>query len=292
MTSPLEKFLVCTKGHEGSCVFGHRGESEECPQNSLAAIRKAHENGACGVEFDVRLTSDFVPCLRHDDDLSTTSDAIGLVSKSTWEVVSKIDISVKHKNAEQYRGELVPHFHDALLLAAKELGMRVLVDVKADPLVITGARKLAQLICDFIKQHDLYEQVLVCSFFFPVLYFVGQLDPKVVQAPIWFHFERSKFYNFFGLKGVVGGYLVDFANRNILYHVLKIRAISCEKSMLTDEFITYWRDQKKIALMAWTVNTPADKARFSRLNIPIITDSTRKIDQETIVASSSGPVIT
>jgi len=41
-----------------SLVVGHRGASEKCPENTLAAFREAVANGAQIVEFDVYQTKD------------------------------------------------------------------------------------------------------------------------------------------------------------------------------------------------------------------------------------------
>lgn len=47
-------------------IFAHRGASKAAPENTLEAFRIAREQGAYGVELDVRRTSDGVLVLRHD----------------------------------------------------------------------------------------------------------------------------------------------------------------------------------------------------------------------------------
>ena len=42
-------------------VIGHRGASEDRPGNTMAAFEEALRQGAAGIEFDVRLSSDGVP---------------------------------------------------------------------------------------------------------------------------------------------------------------------------------------------------------------------------------------
>ena len=37
-------------------VYAHRGASSACPENTMAAFRKAVELGADGIETDVQLT--------------------------------------------------------------------------------------------------------------------------------------------------------------------------------------------------------------------------------------------
>lgn len=49
---------------------GHRGAKAHAPENTLAAITKAAELGANMVELDVRLSTDGVPVLAHDQDVA------------------------------------------------------------------------------------------------------------------------------------------------------------------------------------------------------------------------------
>lgn len=47
-------------------IIAHRGASRECPENTLAAFRRAAELGADGCEFDVHLHPDGVLRVHHD----------------------------------------------------------------------------------------------------------------------------------------------------------------------------------------------------------------------------------
>jgi glycerophosphoryl diester phosphodiesterase len=50
-------------------VYGHRGASHDFPENTLEAFRAAAEQGADGVELDVRRTLDGGLVVHHDPDL-------------------------------------------------------------------------------------------------------------------------------------------------------------------------------------------------------------------------------
>lgn len=50
-------------------IIAHRGASKLAPENTLAAIAKARELNADGIECDVRLTADGIPVLFHDETL-------------------------------------------------------------------------------------------------------------------------------------------------------------------------------------------------------------------------------
>ena len=54
-------------------IIAHRGASAHAPENTAAALELAIEQGAHVLEIDVRLTSDGVPVLLHDETLLRTA---------------------------------------------------------------------------------------------------------------------------------------------------------------------------------------------------------------------------
>lgn len=61
-------------------VVAHRGASEDVPEHTLAAYRKAIEDGADALECDVRLTADGELVCVHDRRVNRTSNGRGAVS--------------------------------------------------------------------------------------------------------------------------------------------------------------------------------------------------------------------
>ncbi|MFH8981493.1 glycerophosphodiester phosphodiesterase [Streptomyces varsoviensis] len=61
-------------------VVAHRGASEEAPEHTLAAYRRAIEDGADALECDVRLTADGHLVCVHDRRVNRTSNGRGAVS--------------------------------------------------------------------------------------------------------------------------------------------------------------------------------------------------------------------
>ena len=58
-------------------IIAHRGASQVAPENTLAAFRKALEQGVDWVEFDVSLLGDDTPVIHHDETLDRCTDATG-----------------------------------------------------------------------------------------------------------------------------------------------------------------------------------------------------------------------
>ncbi len=63
-------------------VVGHRGAMAYAPENTLESFREAHRRGATWVEIDVKLTSDGVPIVMHDDSLKRTTGVDRLAAET------------------------------------------------------------------------------------------------------------------------------------------------------------------------------------------------------------------
>lgn len=79
------------KRSSGPLIIGHRGASALAPENTLAAFRRAFEDGAEGIEFDVRLAKDGVPVVFHDDNLKRIGNRDGLVASFTSAELATVD---------------------------------------------------------------------------------------------------------------------------------------------------------------------------------------------------------
>ncbi len=74
-------------------VIAHRGSNESEAEHTLAAYLKAVEEGADGVECDVRLTADGHLVLVHDRRVDRTTNSRGVVSTMTLSQLDALDAS-------------------------------------------------------------------------------------------------------------------------------------------------------------------------------------------------------
>ena len=118
---------------KGMLYQAHRGVQKEYPENTMASIRAAKEQGYDIIEIDPAVTKDGVLVLMHDDTINRTArDKDGLAPVKTLDVR---DITFDEANAyeyggwfdEKYRGEKLPTLKEVVGYA-KENGMRVKVD--------------------------------------------------------------------------------------------------------------------------------------------------------------------
>jgi glycerophosphoryl diester phosphodiesterase len=84
-------------------VVAHRGASEDAPEHTLAAYRKAIEDGADALECDVRMTADGHLVCVHDRRVNRTSNGRGAVSALELDDLAALDFG-SWKNRDAFRG--------------------------------------------------------------------------------------------------------------------------------------------------------------------------------------------
>ena len=108
-------------------IVGHRGAAAHAPENTLASIRLAAQQGARMVEFDAKLSSDGVAFLLHDDLVERTSNGRGSAAALSWEEIRKLDAGSWFGPA--FAGEAMPRLDDTLALI-QELGLMANLEIK------------------------------------------------------------------------------------------------------------------------------------------------------------------
>lgn len=111
-------------------IVGHRGAKASSPENTLAAFRRAHAQGASWVEFDAKLTKDGEVVIIHDATLDRTTDGTGNVAERTLREIRALDAGAWF--GPEFAGERVPMLVEALALFV-ELGMGFNIEVKPCP---------------------------------------------------------------------------------------------------------------------------------------------------------------
>jgi glycerophosphoryl diester phosphodiesterase len=88
--------------------IAHRGAGKLAPENTLAAFRLGASHGHTAFECDVKLSSDGVPFLLHDDTLERTTDGQGSAGARNWAELSRLDAGSWHSTA--FAGEPIASF--------------------------------------------------------------------------------------------------------------------------------------------------------------------------------------
>jgi glycerophosphoryl diester phosphodiesterase len=133
------------------------------PQNTLRAFETALKLGVDAIELDVRLSSDGVLVVLHDEDLAASTNGRGFVYEYTLAELRRLDAG---------QGERIPTFAEALdFLRGKAL---VVVDLK----LLGYEGEIGQA----LREHGMIDAALVCTLLPESLRRVKALAPGVFTA--------------------------------------------------------------------------------------------------------------
>lgn len=93
-------------------IIAHRGASGDAPENTLAAISRAWDLNADGVEIDLRLSADGIPVVFHDADLKRITGCDLSVCEQTLSSLSLYDVG--QWKGKKWEGERIPTFDEVL----------------------------------------------------------------------------------------------------------------------------------------------------------------------------------
>ncbi|MBD2869185.1 glycerophosphodiester phosphodiesterase [Paenibacillus arenilitoris] len=153
--------------------FAHRGASAYCPENTIAAFKKALELGATGIETDVQLTKDGRVVVIHDESLARTAGLNRLVKDTGYDELQTLDAGGWF--APEFRGERIPSLEQLLLLVS-DTGTIVNIELKNGYVQYPG---LEQKVIDLVREHQMTERVVISSFNHYSLALCKQLAPEI-----------------------------------------------------------------------------------------------------------------
>jgi glycerophosphoryl diester phosphodiesterase len=220
-------------------ISAHRGSSLAAPENTLAAIRRAIDDGADYVEIDVRQTADGVPVLLHDRDLRRVAGD----DRRIWEVPSaQLDqIDAGSWFSPAFAGEPIPTLEQAI--RAVDGRARLYIEVKPAP----ETPDLVQRVVDVLQAEQVIEGTIIASLNRAILDEVHALEPGLRRAQL--------VHTSIGRLGERG------------YDILAVRAaLATPERVVTARRLGY-------ELHVWTVNDPRAMSRFIDMGVDnIITD--------------------
>ena len=151
-------------------VGGHRGNSAELPENTIAAFESAIALGVDMIECDVHLSSDGQLVVIHDHGLERTTNGTGLVIQHTLDELRALDAG---------RGEHLPTLAEVCEVARDRVGL--CVELKQVPLPYPA---LEEKLIEALRALDMVEQTCVISFSHPAVLRVKQLEPRLQAGAI------------------------------------------------------------------------------------------------------------
>ncbi|XP_071617655.1 glycerophosphodiester phosphodiesterase 1 isoform X2 [Heliangelus exortis] len=224
--------------------IAHRGGAHDAPENTLAAIRKAAENGASGVELDLGFTADGVPILMHDETVERTTDGSGRLCDLTFAEIRRLNPSAKHRLRDEFQGEKVPTLREAVVESMHH-NLTIYFDVKG------RANQMRQVDRNVVTAltHRPWQ-----------LSHLGDGSPRFNSS--WKHYLYTAM-----------DVILDWSLHSFLWRLCGVSAFLIQKNFISQDYVEHW-SSKGIQVVAWTVNTFAEKNYYETvLQSSYITDS-------------------
>ena len=118
-------------------IIGHRGASDDAPENTISSIKEAFRQGADGVEVDVRITKDGkVICIHDKNTLRTTGLSLD-INEAKYDELQELDAGSWKSSA--WLNEPIPLLDEALeeVPADKEIFIEVKTGLEIiEPLIL------------------------------------------------------------------------------------------------------------------------------------------------------------
>ena len=168
-------------------IIAHRGSSALAPENTLASFQKAIEDGAEGIEFDVRLSKDGVPMVFHDASLRRICGKAMKVSDVYSSELRTLDsgswFNVKnpeHAN-QSFSNEKISTLSETLSFLNGFTGI-IYIELKCKE---ADVKILSKAVCETIINSPLFPQIIVKSFKLNVIPTIKKHCPDIKTAALF-----------------------------------------------------------------------------------------------------------
>ena len=227
-------------------LIAHRGASIEAPENTLAAIARAADRGAGGVELDVTISADGVPVILHDKTLDRTTDGTGPVVTQPYPSLTGLDAGLWF--SDEFEGEPLPTLAAA---AALVLDRNLALNLEFKPPTGHDRETAQQTIAILNACWPSYGNLLLSSFS------VAALEAAHELAPRW-------------PRGLITG--APPADWRDIMRSLDCASLHCSASSVTPSLVDEVH-KEGYRLLVWTVNEVPKARKLFALGIDgIITD--------------------
>lgn len=138
-------------------IFAHRGASAHAPENTLAAFELAVEQGADGIELDVKLSADGHVVVIHDTTVDRTTGASGHVKDMTLADLRALDAGSSF--SDKFKNEKIPTLEEVF----ETVGEKTFINIELTNYK-TPRDHLVESVCMLVKRLGLQKRVLFSSF--------------------------------------------------------------------------------------------------------------------------------
>lgn len=240
------------QAHDDVVVIAHRGAAGKAPENTLAAIKQAINDGADWVEIDVQETVDGEVVVIHDSDFMKLAGVNLKVWDGSLKKIKEIDVGSWF--APQFSAERVPTLVEVLEETRGKV--RVMIELK----YYGYDKQLEQRVVDIVERTDMVDDVAIMSLKYDGVEKIRTLRPDWAVGLL-----SAK------TIGEIAVLDVDFLAVNI--------------GMATPGFIRNAQSHSK-KVFVWTVNDKVSMSRMMSLGIDGIITDEPELAREVLVERS------
>lgn len=228
-------------------IFAHRGSSAHAPENTLAAFELTVEQGADGIELDVKLSADGHVVVIHDATVDRTTGMHGRVKDMRLDELRALDAGSFF--SEKFKGEKIPTLEEVF----ETVGEKTFINVE---LTNYNAPRdhLVESVCMLVKRFGFQKRVLFSSFLAANLSKSRSYLPNVPTGLL-------------ALPGILGAWQRSFGFAFGKYDALHPHLRNATQQQI------YFVHRLNRRAYVWTVNEEDDMRRLFKWGVDgIITD--------------------
>jgi glycerophosphoryl diester phosphodiesterase len=248
-------------------VLGHRGASAHAPENTLAAFARAINDGADGIEFDVRLSRDGAAVVIHDANLKRTGLIDRPVSELTAAELRQIDVGSWFRRAqnpkENFHGEKLPTLAQVFDLFSASSGL-LYIEMKCEA---NEGTALAGEVARLTRETRMSDRVVVESFDHSAIAALKKIDAEIRTAAL-FEPKLTRPISTIRRLKMIDAALAVGANEIALHHTLaadrvveKARQAGLEVVVWTVEDAVWIARARSLSIKALIANDPGAMVR-------------------------------
>lgn len=237
-------------------VIGHRGAAALRPENTMASVIKAIEDGADWVEIDVQETADDVVIVAHDSDFMKLAGVDLKVWDATMEEIAQIDIGSWY--GPEYAEERTPTLREVLEAAKGK--SKVIIELKYYGHDVDLENRVAALVEEMGMQDD----IATMSLKYPAVQKMKSIRPDWRAGVL----AATAIGDLTGLEG-------DF--------------VAVNAAMATPRLVRSVQEAGK-DIYVWTVNDPLQMSAMASMGVDgLITDRPAMAKEVLRVRAEMGP---
>lgn len=226
-------------------VFAHRGGSKLRPENTIAAFDHGLALGADGLEFDVRLSSDGVPMVHHDETLDRTTSGTGRLSAYSADALQQLDAGHHFRDltggAWSGKGCRIPRLQEVL---ARYAAIPIIMELKGtDP-------EVARRAVDEVRAAGAIGRVCFAGFDDGVVRAARAVSGDIVSS------AASDEIRWFLYRSWVAA-----APRRTVFKAFQVPEMAGSLRVVSRRFVRAAR-RAGVPVAVWTVDDPADMERL------------------------------